>query len=301
VVGMKQSASEKAGQLLIILLLLLLCFSVLYPFLYMLAVSLNVGSDAAKGGVYLWPRKFTLHNFEVVLGNSVIRHSYWITIARTVAGTASGLLVTLLAAFGLSYRSLPLRGALLGYVLITMLFNGGLIPFYIQLHELSLLNSFWVYIIPSAFSAWNMFVMMKFIQGIPEALIESAEIDGAHPFRVLWSIILPLSQPMLAALGLFTAVMHWNDWFAGAFFVSDQNLIPVQTFLQQLLSAQDISAVLGSNNNIEAMARSSMTANVTLMSIKMAAVMVSAIPILCVYPFLQRYFVKGVLIGSVKG
>ncbi|MBO7746893.1 carbohydrate ABC transporter permease [Paenibacillus sp. MWE-103] len=298
---MKHSASDKAGQLVIAVLLSLLCFSVIYPFLYMLAISLNVGSDAAKGGVYLWPRQFTLDNFRIVLGNQIIRHAYWITIARTIAGTVVGLLVTLLAAFGLSYRSLPLRGTLLGYVLVTMLFSGGLIPFYIQLHDLSLLNSFWVYIVPSAFSAWNMFVMLKFIQGIPEALIESAEMDGAHPFRVLWSIVLPLSKPMLAALGLFTGVMHWNDWFAGAFFVSNQSLIPVQTFLQQLLSAQDISAVLGSNNNVEAIARGSSLANVTLMSVKMATVMVSAIPILCVYPFLQRYFVKGVLIGSVKG
>ncbi|OBZ15807.1 carbohydrate ABC transporter permease [Bacillus sp. FJAT-26390] len=298
---MKRSASESIGQTLIIGLLALLCLSVLYPFLYMLAISLNVGSDAAKGGVYLWPREFTLSNFQVVLGNAVIRHAYGITVLRTIIGTALGLLVTLLAAFGLSYRGLPLRGTLLGYVLVTMLFNGGLVPFYIQLHHLSLLNSFWVYIIPSAFSAWNMFVMMKFIQGIPDALIESAELDGAGPLRTLWSIIVPLSKPMLAAIGLFTGVMHWNDWFAGAFFVSDQDLIPVQTFLQQLLSAQDLSSVLGSNNNIEAMARGTRLSNITLMSIKMATVMVSAIPILCVYPFLQRYFVKGVLIGSVKG
>ncbi|QHW32831.1 carbohydrate ABC transporter permease [Paenibacillus rhizovicinus] len=298
---MKRSAGDKASQIVIIVLLSLLCVTVIYPFLYMLAISLNQGNDAAKGGVYLWPRAFTFYNFRIVLGNEVIQHSYWITIARTILGTVLGLLVTLLAAFGLSYRALPMRGTILGYVLLTMLFSGGLIPFYIQLHDLHLLNSFWVYIVPSAFSAWNMFVMMKFIQGIPEALIESAEMDGAHPFRVLWSIILPLSKPMLAALGLFTGVMHWNDWFAGAFFVSNQKLIPVQTFLQQLLSAQDISAVLGSNNNVEALARGTSLANVTLMSIKMATVMVSAIPILCVYPFLQRYFVKGVLIGSVKG
>lgn len=298
---MKRSASERFGQYLIILLLAILCFSILYPFAYMLAISLNVGSDAAKGGVYLWPRKFTLDNFNIVLGNAVIRHAFGITVLRTLVGTVAGLLVTLLAAFGLSYRNLPLRGTLLGYVLITMLFNGGLIPFYIQLNQLHLLNSFWVYIAPSAFSAWNMFVMMKFINGIPEALIESADLDGAGPLRILWSVIVPLSKPMLAAIGLFTGVMHWNDWFAGAFFVSDQSLIPVQTFLQQLLSAQNIAAVLGSNDNVEALVRGSALSNVTLMSIKMATVMVSAIPILCVYPFLQRYFVKGVLIGSVKG
>ncbi|MCL6456367.1 MAG: carbohydrate ABC transporter permease [Gorillibacterium sp.] len=298
---MKRSTSERVVQITIILLLSILCISVIYPFMYMLAVSLNEGSDAAKGGVYLWPRKFTLYNYEVVLGNSVIQHAYLITVGRTIIGTVIGIMVTLLMSFGLSYRQLPLRGPLLTYVLITMLFSGGLIPLYIQLHSLNLLNSFWVYIIPSAFSAWNMFVMMKFIQGIPEALVESAEIDGANPLRILITIILPLSKPMLAAIGLFTAVWHWNDWFAGAFFVSDQNLIPVQTFLQQLLSAQDLSAVLGSNNNQEALARGTMLSNVTLMSIKMSTVMVSALPILCVYPFLQKYFVKGVLIGSVKG
>jgi putative aldouronate transport system permease protein len=235
-----------------------------------------------------------------VLGNEVIRGAYLITIARTIVGTIIGMFVTLLAAYGLSYRGLPLRKGILAYVLITMLFSGGLVPLYIQLFNLGLTNTFLVYIIPAAFSAWNMFVMLKFLQGIPEALIESAELDGAGPVRILFQIIMPLSKPMLAALGLFTAVGHWNDWFAGAFYVSDQSLIPVQTFLQQLLNASDLSAVMGSNNNQEALARGS-SQNITLMSIKMAVVMVSALPILCVYPFLQKYFVKGVLIGSVKG
>lgn len=298
---MRMSFQEKLGQIVIISLLALLCLSVIYPFLYMMAVSLNEGTDAAKGGVYLWPRAFTWINYEIVLGNSVIRHAYLITILRTVVGTITGMLVTLIAAFGLSYRLLPMRKYLLGYVLITMLFNGGLVPFYIQLHNLGLVNTFWVFIIPGMFSAWNMFVMLKFIQGIPEALIESAELDGASPVRILFQLIVPLSKPMLAALGLFTAVGHWNDWFAGAFYVTDQNLIPVQTFLQQLLSASDLSTVLGSNSNQEALARGAQMQNITLMSIKMAVVMVSAIPILCVYPFLQKYFVKGVLIGSVKG
>jgi ABC-type sugar transport system, permease component len=297
---MKLTLGEKAGQTAIVALLSLLCLSVLYPFLYMLAISLNEGADAARGGVYLWPRSFTLINYEIVLGNEVIRNSYWITIARTVVGTVCGMLVTLVAAFGLSYRGLPFRKGILGYILITMLFSGGLVPIYIQLHNLGLTNHFLVYIIPRMFSAWNMFVMLKFLQGIPEALVESAELDGAGPVRILFRIIVPLSKPMLAALGLFTAVGHWNDWFAGAFYVTDQSLIPVQTYLQQLLNASDLSAVMGSNTNQEALARGSQQ-NITLMSIKMAVVMVSALPILCVYPFLQKYFVKGVLIGSVKG
>lgn len=297
---MRLSIGEKVGQTVIVALLSLLCLSVLYPFLYMLAISLNEGADAARGGVYLWPRSFTLINYEIVLGNEVIRGAYLITIARTIVGTVFGMFVTLIAAYGLSYRGLPFRKGILAYVLITMLFSGGLVPLYIQLFNLGLTNTFLVYIIPTAFSAWNMFVMLKFLQGIPEALIESAELDGAGPVRILFQIIMPLSKPMLAALGLFTAVGHWNDWFAGAFYVSDQSLIPVQTFLQQLLNASDLSAVMGSNNNQEALARGS-SQNITLMSIKMAVVMVSALPILCVYPFLQKYFVKGVLIGSVKG
>ncbi|MEK3669849.1 carbohydrate ABC transporter permease [Paenibacillus sp. FSL R10-2771] len=298
---MRLSKSEKIGQIIIVVMLVLLCVSVIYPFLYMMAISLNEGSDAAKGGVYLFPRSFTLINYEIVLGNEVIRHSYLITIARTVIGTITGLIVTLLVAFGLSYKGLPMRRIIMTYILITMLFSGGLVPFYIQLNNLGLVNTFWVYILPGMFSVWNMFVMLKFIQGIPEALIESAELDGAGPLRTLLQIIIPLSKPMLAALGLFTAVGHWNDWFSGAFYVTDQSLIPVQTFLQQLLSASDLSAIFGSNTNQEAIARNSMMQSTTLMSIKMTVVMVSALPILCVYPFLQKYFVKGVLIGSVKG
>ncbi len=298
---MKATLGERLGAGLIIVLLSLMCLSILYPFLYMLAISLNTGADAAKGGVYLWPRSFTWINYQIVLGNEVIRHAYLITIARTVVGTLGGLTVTLLAAYGLSYRSLPFRKGIMTYILVTMLFNGGLIPFYIQLYKLGLTNTFWVYIIPGLFSAWNMFVMQKFIQGIPEALIESAELDGAGPVRILVQLIVPLSKPMLAALGLFTAVGHWNDWFAGAFFVTNPKLIPVQTFLQQLLSAEDLSSVLSSNQNQEAFARGSRMTNITLMSIKMATVMISALPILTVYPFLQKYFVKGVMIGSVKG
>ncbi|WP_339208289.1 carbohydrate ABC transporter permease [Paenibacillus sp. FSL K6-3182] len=298
---MKRTSGEIISQIILIVLMLLLCLSVLYPFAYMLAISLNEGTDAAKGGVYLLPRAFTLINYEIVLGNEVIQHAYLITILRTIAGTIAGLMVTLMVAFGLSYTKVPFRKSILSYILLTMLFSGGLVPLYIQLYNLGLINNFLVYIIPGMFSAWNMFVMLKFIQGIPEALVESAELDGAGPFRVLLQIIVPLSKPMLAAIGLFTAVGHWNDWFAGAFYVTKQDLIPVQTFLQQLLSAQDMSAILGSNSNQEALARGSQMQNVTLMSVKMATVMVSAIPILCVYPFLQKYFVKGVLIGSVKG
>jgi putative aldouronate transport system permease protein len=188
------------------------------------------------------------------------------------------------------------------YILIPMLFSGGLVPYYIQLSKLRLINSFWVFVIPSMFGIWNMFVLMKFFMGIPESLRESAIIDGANELAVLWKIIVPVSMPVIAAIALFTAVWHWNEWFTGAFFVNNTKLIPVQTYLQRLLMADSLGTITGNQEaNMEAVIRASQVADLTLKSLKTAAVMVGTLPVLCVYPFLQRYFVKGVLVGSIKG
>jgi len=206
--------------------------------------------------------------------------------------------VTGLAAYALTFRFMPGKRFLSVYVLIPMLFTGGIVPYFLVLKDTGLLNSIWVYIIPTAFSTYNMFVMRSFFMGIPESLREAAEIDGANPVRTLISIIIPNSSAMIAAIGLFIAVWHWNDWFSGAFYVSNLKLIPVQTLLQQLLQASDLSLITGAN--AESAFRSSQQTQVSLMSIKMTTVMVGTLPILLVYPFLQKYFVKGVLIGSVK-
>jgi putative aldouronate transport system permease protein len=293
------SAGEKIFQACNTVFLILFSLTMLYPFVLMLAMSLNEGMDTAKGGIYLLPRAFTLFNYEVVLNNPFIKSAYLVTVGRTVIGTALSILVTALFAYGLSYRNVPFRRLITVYAIIPMLFNGGLVPFYLQLKSLHLLNTFWVFVIPYMFNIWNMFVMYRFFRSTPEELREAAEIDGANPLQILFRIIFPVSLPMLAALSLFTAVGHWNDWFAGAFFVTDNQLVPVQTYLQKMLSIDRLEMIPG-GAGAEDMYPESKWSDVTLIAVKMATVMVGTLPILFVYPFLQKYFVKGIMIGSLK-
>jgi ABC-type sugar transport system, permease component len=296
---MRMSAGEKIFQACNTVFLILFSLTMLYPFVLMLAMSLNEGMDTAKGGIYLLPRAFTLFNYEVVLNNPFIKSAYLVTVGRTVIGTALSILVTALFAYGLSYRNVPFRRLITVYAIIPMLFNGGLVPFYLQLKSLHLLNTFWVFVIPYMFNIWNMFVMYRFFRSTPEELREAAEIDGANPLQILFRIIFPVSLPMLAALSLFTAVGHWNDWFAGAFFVTDNQLVPVQTYLQKMLSIDRLEMIPG-GAGAEDMYPESKWSDVTLIAVKMATVMVGTLPILFVYPFLQKYFVKGIMIGSLK-
>jgi len=296
---MRMSAGEKIFQACNTVFLILFSLTMLYPFVLMLAMSLNEGMDTAKGGIYLLPRAFTLFNYEVVLNNQFIKSAYLVTVGRTVIGTALSILVTALFAYGLSYRNVPFRRLITVYAIIPMLFNGGLVPFYLQLKSLHLLNTFWVFVIPYMFNIWNMFVMYRFFRSTPEELREAAEIDGANPLQILFRIIFPVSLPMLAALSLFTAVGHWNDWFAGAFFVTDNQLVPVQTYLQKMLSIDRLEMIPG-GAGAEDMYPESKWSDVTLIAVKMATVMVGTLPILFVYPFLQKYFVKGIMIGSLK-
>ena len=284
------------------LFMVLLCAVTLYPFIFVIAYSLNEGSDAVRGGIYFFPRKFTFFNYQYVLNSATMRDAYIITVARTILGTFLGLIVTGVTAYGVSFKTLPGRKWIMFYILIPMLFSGGLVPYYIQLANLRLINNFWVFVIPGLFSIWNMFVLMKFFMGIPESLRESAILDGANELVVLWKIIVPVAMPAIAAISLFTAVGHWNNWFDGAFFVNQNKLIPVQTYLQRLLTAETLGTIVGNQQMMsEEMFRNSQVATMTMRSLKTAAVMTGTLPILCAYPFLQRYFVKGVLIGSIKG
>ena len=300
--AIKTGMGEKAFKVLNTILLIGLGISTLYPIFYMLVLSLNEGMDSMKGGIWLFPRKFTMFNYQFVLNNPLMRDAYVISIGRTAVGTVISILVTALAAYGLSFRTLPYRKILMTFIIIPMVFNGGLIPYYLQLRNLGLLNKFWVYVIPGAFVIFNMFVMRKFFMDLPDSLKESAYMDGANHLQILFRIILPLSMPMLAALSLFTAVGHWNDWFSGAFFVDNLRLIPIQTYLQRILSADSLNVLTGNNAMVqEAAARQVQFKTMTVTSVKMAAVMCGTLPILCVYPFLQKYFVKGMLVGSIKG
>ena len=301
---MKKNWGSKVFDVCNTVFLILLCLIMIYPLYYILIYSLNEGSDSLKGGLYFLPRVFTTFNYQYVLSNGVIRSAYLITIARTLLGTVTGLAVTGLTAYGISFRRIPGRKFLMTLIIIPMLFSGGLIPYYIQLTQLKLTNTFWVYVIPSMFNIWNMFVLMRGFMGIPESLRESALIDGASEPVIFLKIALPLSKASLAAIGLFTAVYHWNDWYSGAYYVNTTKLIPLQTYLQRLFSADSMSALSGNSGNAamlgEAAFRQSQMSTMTITSLKMAAVMVGTLPILCIYPFLQKYFVKGVMVGSVK-
>lgn len=284
------------------LILALLSFLFLYPFWYILILSFNEGLDSAKGGIYWWPRIITLGNYMVVFSDSTVINAFVISALRTVIGTAGSILVTSMVAYGLSRKELIGRNFLVTLFFIIMLFSGGLIPYYLQLMNLKLIDSFWVYVIPGLFSVWNMIVMKtSFKSNIPESIIESSRIDGAGYGGIYFSIILPLSFPMLAALSLFSAVGHWNDWFTGAFYVDNIKLQPLQTFLYRVMNTVEAANMISDKQvNILREARMFNPEAVTTRSVRMATVMVSTLPILCVYPFLQKYFVKGVMIGSIK-
>lgn len=294
----KENFTDRLIQGFIYLVVIALCLLIIIPCINVLALSFNDGADAAKGGIYFWPRVFTLDNYKEVFADGKIMKSYGITIARTFIGTSLSLIVTTLAAFALKEEKLPGRKIITMLITFTMLFGGGMIPTYIQYKNLHLLNSFWVYVIPGMVGVANLLMVRTFFESIPDSLEESAKLDGCGYFKIYTQIVLPLSKPVLAVVGLYTAVGHWNDWFAGAFYMNSSKLWPVQTVLQQMLSR-----AMASSQEVKTASQAIAQANsaVTSDSLKMAAVVITTVPILCIYPFAQKYFAKGAMIGAVKG
>lgn len=296
--AIKNSPGDQVVQIVIYILVILICAVILLPCLNVLALSLNDGVDAARGGVWVWPRVFTLENYAQVFKDGSIMRGYLITIGRTVIGTALSIVVTSLAAFGLKEKEMPGRAVISFLITFTMLFGGGTIPTYIQYNNLHLIDNYLVYIIPSLVSVTYLMMMRNSIEAIPQSLNESAELDGCGYFRSFISITMPLCKPVIAVVCLYTAVNHWNDWFSGAFYMTSSEKWPVQTVLQQML-ARAMAAQQEVTSVSQAVAQASK--NVTTDSLKMAAVVITTLPILCVYPFVQKYFTKGALIGAVKG
>lgn len=268
------------------------------PFWFALVGSFNQGLDYTRGGVYFWPRTFTLSNYVTVFADHTIYHAYFITIMRTLAGTALHVAFTALVAYGMSRKALAGRNVYMIAMLFTMFFYGGLIPNYLLYKELGLLNHFLVLIIPTLFSVWDMIIMMSFFRSIPEQIIESAKIDGAGEYRILLQLIMPLTKPVLAAIALFTGVYHWNAYTDALMFTTKDALEPVQLFLMRIVTDSGAASKFG------AQAASVMPEEAKQISpetLKLAMMLATTAPILIIYPFLQKYFVKGVLIGSVKG
>jgi len=280
-----------------ITLMVLIVIITLYPFWYVFAISFNEGKDAARGGIYFFPRVFTTDNYRAVFRNKNLTTAFAISTLRTLIGTVTHVFFTGMVAFSMSKSNLIGRKLYMLVGTVTLFFGGGLIPYYLLVRNLGLRNNFLVYVIPAMFNFWDMVIMMTFFKELPGALSESANIDGAGDLRIFLSIILPLSKPILATMALFCGVYQWNDFFTAVLFVDKKELLPIQTVLFKIVAEADAKRMLSQVNLPDVIAKRTLTSE----AIKLATMVVTTVPIICVYPFLQKYFVKGMLIGSVKG
>jgi putative aldouronate transport system permease protein len=278
--------------------MVLLAFIMIYPLWYCVAGSLNEGMDYLRGGVFLWPRKWTLANYKAVFLDSAILNAFWVTIWKCLVGTVTSVLCTAMVAYAITRPKLRLKKLYIPFIMLTMFFSGGLIPYFILIVDLGLYDSFWVYVIPTMFSAYNMIIIQSFMRELPSELIESAKLDGASEYRIFFQMILPLSKPVLATIALFTVVTHWNSYFDSMMYTSSQELQTIQLFLKKVITDPSVSRGLGSAATI---AIPDQAATLTPQVVKLATMVVTALPVVCIYPFLQRYFVKGVTVGAVKG
>lgn len=282
---------EKVWQSVVYVILIFLSLLCLLPFLYVIAVSVTPESEVLRRGIVIIPESFTFLAYKEVFISHGIWQAYKITLFRTIVGTVLNVLFTVLAAYPLSKKYLPGRSPFLLFIVFTMMFSGGLIPTYLLIRSLGLLNSPWVLIIPNLISAFNLVIIKGFFEQLPAEIEESARVDGASELQSLWKIILPLSMPVLATISLFYAVGHWNSYFDAIVYINDANLMPLQVVLRNIL-------LNIANQSAESMAN---TGTVSQFAVQMAAVVVTTVPILIVYPFMQKHFTKGMLMGSIKG
>lgn len=277
-------------------LMLLICFLCVYPIWYVIVNSFNDAKDAMMGGIYWWPRQFSLQNYATVFEDSSVVQSFKVTVGKTIIGTFCNVFFTAMVAYPLSKSYLIGRKKYMAMGTVTMFFSGGLIPTFLLFKNLHLLNNFWVYIIPAAFNFFNLLIFINFFKEIPMALEESAKIDGAKDWTIFTRIILPLSKPVLATIALFAGVGQWNDYFGGLMYMTNRvDLEPIQTYLYRMVAQVQSSQVAGSISAANVSA-----SETTSTSIKLAAMVITTLPICCVYPFLQKYFLKGMMVGAVK-
>ena len=281
------------------IILCVLMLVTLYPVINTVAISFNDGTDALRGGIGLLPRVFSTKAYYDLLTDPLIYTAFGISVSRTVITTILNVILTSMLAFALSRKEYVLRNVITMLMVLTMYVNAGLIPNYLLISKtLHLSKSFWVYIIPTMFSCFNMIVIRTYISGLPEALAESARIDGAGDLRIFWQIIFPLCMPVLATVALFVAVGSWNQWFDTQLYNgSKKNLYTLQYLLKMKL-ATSMQSMNAANTSADALVNATKSTPVT---IRCAITVVSAAPILVVYPFLQRYFVTGMVLGGVKG
>lgn len=297
--GYRMTAGDWAFEIFNYTALTLLMIVTLYPFLNQIAISFNSATDSLKGGIYLWPREWTLENYRYVFKDATIFHATLISVARTVIGTVLTVLCSAMVAYTISRPDYVLRKFVTVAFVLTMYVNGGLIPTFLLMKNLGLVNSFWVYIWPGLIGVFNLIIIRSFIEGLPDNILEASRIDGAGDFRTFFNIVLPLSTPVLATVALFSGVYQWNSWFDVMLYNSSNlKLSTLQYELQKILqnsqAAMTAASAFASSNNVG-------VAQVTPLSIRATMTIVASVPIIMVYPFLQKYFVKGMMVGGVKG
>ncbi len=293
----QRTRGEKIFNVFNYMILILVGFTTVYPLLYTFSISVSTKLAAESGGLHILPTwgQMTIDPYIMVFKNQEIWRAYGYTIFRTVVGTVLSVIVTCFYGYALSRPNLIWKKFFITYITFTMLFSGGQIPTYLNMRDLGLINSVWVYILPMLITAYNTVVARSFFAGIPEALNESAKIDGAGEFRTFFQIIAPLSKPIIMTLALWIAVGHWNSWYDSMMYITDNKKIVVQQYIQRIVNENATNKItdLGAGENVQA--------NMTSETIKSASIMITVIPILCFYPFVQRYFIKGVTLGAVKG
>lgn len=294
------STGDRAFDAINITFMICLMIVTIYPFINMIAVSLNDANDAIRGGIYLWPREWTLDNYKYIFGESDIYHATLISALRTIIGTIVSVFCTAMLAYTLSRQEFVLRKFVTMFFVFTMYFSGGLIPGYLLIRDLGLIGSFWVYIIPGVIGVFNMIVIRSFIEGLPEGILESARIDGAGEFTTFIRVVLPLTIPAMATVSLFVAVGQWNSWFDVFLYnSSNKELSTLQYELMKILQTSTTAATSSASDVYQSAENSGVA--VTPTSIRATMTIIASVPILIVYPFLQKYFVQGMTIGGVKG
>lgn len=291
----KLSKEELIIQLVAISAVTLFCIFVILPFAVVIGSSFEKESNIAKYGFTIIPKTFSLEAYKVVFSDSQIYKAYFVTIFTTVVGTMLSLLFTITLAYPLAQKKLKFRHPITFYVYFTMLFNGGLVPLYLLISKyLHMKDNIWVLIIPILFSPWNMFLMRNFFSAIPKELAESAYIDGANDFQVLFQVILPISKPALATIGLFYALTYWNQWYNAMLYIDNRDLMPLQYLIMDLMRSTDAIKEMAKSTGIS-------TANLPTSTLKMATTIITIGPVILLYPFAQKYFTEGLTVGAIKG
>ena len=292
--SIRKSPSRRVFEVFNYAFMILMMGIMLYPFLYVVSASFSNEAAVLSGSVSIIPSGFNIRAYQVVLRYPSIWISYRNTIMYTVVGTIINLVMTVCGAYPLSRKRFYGRSVFTFFIAFTMFFGGGMIPTYLVIQAYGMVDTFWVMVIPTAISTWNMIIMRTFFQSIPDALEEAAIIDGCNDIQVLLRIILPLSSASIMTIGLFYAVDHWNRFMQGLIYLRDANRYPLQLILRQIVLQNQVNDLLSegvSSDGTRLMAE----------TVKYATIVVAVVPILCVYPFIQKYFVKGVMVGSIKG